>query len=530
MRSPLLAVFLAVPVVAQSNSVPGLDVRIYDIGDASVFGRRGPAYPNGEIGINVGHSMCNGGQVALTWTGGPWQGLMKETYPKIASLLVRERDGRMVQVSGESYCKHSRTAFNFTTGPCMPCQSGGPDLWHVGCADIYSGGFSGPGSLGPTNEIDPWLGTFNPVGSYFDRGEPAVTGPQATDGIMSPIDWGTDPIKHRMILPERELVGGGTFYAQVHLMVIGEPVANRGNNQVSRQVNISWGGSTWNTQVSGAPVFGPVLTRWSGAQTAVGQNGNDDGRFMVGWKVTGPVDGFWHYELAVHNVDNAGGGAGLHIPVCPTARVRNAGFRDIDGDALNEWTFTRTGNEIAWLASANNPLNWNTLYNFWFDCDAAPVAGNLAIDRARIYPGALQVNVAAQVPGHLGQEYLGAGCGAPAPELSANGLPSIPNAAYGLRLNGAANAPTLLAISTGPDSTSLGNGCMRFLDEAQTTAAVIAVSDGNGLATWSTPIPASLLAMDVFCQSAQFVAGGPLAGAATVSNGLRVRIGGNGCQ
>ena len=292
-RSSLL-VLLSLPALAQSNAVPGLDVQIHEIGDATVWGRRG-AYPNGEVGINLGHAMCNRGTVSLSWTGGPLGGVMLETYPKIASLLVCERDGRMFQVSGRSFCKHSREAFNFASGPCVPCQSGPSAAWRVGCSDTYVSWYSNENTLGPTDEIDPWLGTWNPVGSYFDRGDPAVTGPAAMDGIQSPINWGADPIKNRMILQERDLVVGGTYFCQVHLSVIGEPVANRGNNQCSKRVNLTWSGTRWNgTVATGTTQIGPVLTRWTGAQTAIGQNGMDDGRFMLGWKVTGPVDGFWH--------------------------------------------------------------------------------------------------------------------------------------------------------------------------------------------------------------------------------------------
>jgi hypothetical protein len=530
MRQLLSSVLFVLPAVAQSNAVPGLDVRVYEMGDASVYGRRGAAYPGGEVGLNLGHSMANCGTALIPWTGGTFGGLMLETYPKIASLLARESSGRMVQVSGKSFCKHSRVAFNFSGGgPCAPCTSGPSNTWRPGCYDIYSSGFSNLNSLGPTTEIDPWLGTWNPVGSYFDRGDPPVSGPQANDGIMSPIS-SSDPIYNRMIVQERELATPGTFWGQTHLVVIGEPGTNRGDNQVSRQAAFSWNGSSWTGSVSGAAFPGPVLTRWSGASTATARNGNDDGHFMVGWKVTGPVDGFWHYELAIHNIDNAAGGAAIRLPVCATARVRNAGFRDIDTNVLNEWTFSRTGNEIAWLAAANNPLDWNTIYNVWFDCDAAPVAGNISIDRARIGPGALSVVVAAQVPGRLGQEYTGAGCGTPAPTLAANGLPTIPNASYALTLQGAANAPSLLALSLGGDNASLGAGCTRYIDPVLATASSLMTADVLGRATWNLPIGPALLAMDIWCQGAQIVNGGPLFGQMTLTNGLRVRIGAAGCQ
>ena len=87
-----------------------------------------------------------------------------------------------------------------------------------------------------------------------------------------------------------------------------------------------------------------MLDRWSGATVTEGSNGGTgtlsdfDGRFLVGVKVTGPVNGMWHYEYAVQNLDNSRGGASFRLPVCPSARVENFGFRDIDLDAANDWT------------------------------------------------------------------------------------------------------------------------------------------------------------------------------------------------
>jgi hypothetical protein len=277
-------------------------------------------------------------------------------------------------------------------------------------------------------------------------------------------------------------------------------------------------------------VVGPVLTRWSGATTAVAGNGLDDGRFMVACKVTGPLDGFWHYEIAVHNIDNASGGAALRIPLCGAARVRNAGFRDIDRNDANQWSFVRTATEAAFVATDANSLDWNTLYNFWFDSDAAPVAGTVEIDRARAGQGAMSVTVAAQVPGMLGHEHLGAGCGAPAPFLSANGVPAIPNGAYALRMQGTALAPNALVFSLAGDNADLGNGCVRYFDLGQMFGTLVAVADGTGRTVWSLPIPPNLQPFDLFVQAAEVVPNGPWLGAIALSEGLRVRVGGTGCQ
>src|SRR5690606_21531353 len=132
-----------------------------------------------------------------------------------------------------------------------------------------------------------------------------------------------------------------------------------------RPFGFSWNGSTWSTSTLGPTETGSVLTQWSGATHDVGGNGNDDGRFLVAVKITGPFDGSWHYEYAVHNLDNSRGGAALRIPMAAGASVENVGFRDIDQDPTNRWTVSRTSSELSFLATASNALEWNEIYNFW---------------------------------------------------------------------------------------------------------------------------------------------------------------------
>ncbi len=396
---PLLAVTTA---VAQQNAVPGLDARVYDITDLAYYGRQGAAYPNGEAGFMVGHSHANCGAVNIPWVSTGSANQMIDTYPRIAFLLARESGGRMVQITGKSFCKHSETAYNFTTGPCLPCTAGGGSYFFVGCSDTYSSGInSSQFHLGPTTEINPWLGSWSSVGSYFDQGDPSVGGAAAIDNVRSLTYTQVQsfgPIKNMMIVREQELVTGATYYAQVHAVYKGEPVANRVDNLVTRGATITYSGGSWNPTITSAAAAGSVLARWNGATRALGGNGLEDGRFEVAVKVTGPVAGMWHYEYAIHNVDNDRGGASLRIPVDPGATVQNVGFHDIDGDALNDWTFSQSATELMFDATANNPLDWNTIYNVWFDCSVAPNSGLVAIDEARVGPGALFVEVASQVP------------------------------------------------------------------------------------------------------------------------------------
>jgi hypothetical protein len=257
--------------------------------------------------------------------------------------------------------------------------------------------------LGPNHEINPWLGTWNPVGSYFDRGDPPVAGAAAVDGVRSLTSAqiaAFNQVKNRMVVRESELLAGAAYYAQVQAVVQGEPLAGRGNNISNRACTIG-GGPNWTCNTIGNSMTGSVLTRWSGATTSSNSNGTDDGQFVVGVKVTGPVGGLWHYEYAIHNVDNFRGGASFRIPVATGATVSGLGFRDLDTDPLNDWTSSVGANEIAFTMAGTNSLDWNCIYNVWFDCSIPPGAGSAIIDQARPGTGALSVQVLGTAPSGL---------------------------------------------------------------------------------------------------------------------------------
>ncbi|MFO1031201.1 MAG: hypothetical protein U1F60_08985 [Planctomycetota bacterium] len=415
-RSLTLALLVA-PVIAQSNAVPGLDILMYDLTDLSYTGRRGAAFPNGEAGFMMGHSWCNTGTANLPWTSQSG-GLMVDQYPRIAFLLARESAGRMVQISGRSFCKYSPTAYNFQTGPCLPCNTGAGSFFFVGCSDTYGSGINeNQANLGPSEELNPWLGTWSLVGSYFDKGDPAAVGAAATDSVKS-LTFSQisafDAVKNRITVRENEIIAGANYYGQVQAVVQGEPGTNRGNNIANRQLTINTSGTSFTTGSAGASVAGSVLTRWQGAMVGTGDNGSGDGHFVVGAKATGPNSGMWHYEYAIHNVDNHRGGGTIHIPLASGAVVQNLGFRDLDLDGSNNWSFTVGANEITVTLNGTNSIDWNTIYNVWFDCSIQPGAGSMVIDQARPGTGGPSVAVSTQVPSGMpfaAKYTVGTSCG-----------------------------------------------------------------------------------------------------------------------
>ncbi|MBL9076295.1 MAG: hypothetical protein JNL08_02250 [Planctomycetes bacterium] len=524
---PFAVTALAAAVAAQSGTIPGLDGRLTNNASPSYFGRRGAAHPNGEVAMACSYSMCNPGTVPIQWTAP-----MNPNHPMFAMSIVRESNGRFEQITDASttYVKHAFGAANSASTCGGTCQSSGTGL-RVNCTDVYGAGLNANRFyLGPASEIDPWTGVWNPIGSYFDRGDPEVAPPSNTDGVRSLQStsggFPTDAVKNRITLKEQDLLTPGTFYYCCHIVVRGEDGDLHWDNLGHRQMTATWTGTTWTFAVPGAFTQGSVLQQWTGAQLGNGRNGEDDGHFVVAVKVTPLAGGTWHYEYAVQNFDNHRGGASLRIPVCPTTTVTNITFRDTNDDLLDEWTATRVGGELVFSAPASNPLDWNHIYNFGFDCDIAPEAGDVVVDQARVGPGALSVSIATQVPAGIAEvTTLGPGCGAPAPTLATNGLPLIPGPGFALLVATQPAAPVFVYAALGADDIAFG-ACHVYVD-AGFFLFGSTLADGNGDAQVGYAIPNDLAleGLEVTWQAAVAIAGAPLLGFLELSNGLTTTLG-----
>ena len=527
---PLLVLAGAPVVSAQSNGDATIDIRSTFIEDLRVHGRSG-AFPNGVNGCSFQTVICNAGSSEIVW-----EATMDPDHPFLAFLLARESGGRFEQISDRSYVKHAVfAAQEFGCGGCLPAANG--TRLGVGCSDTYSAASnSNQLILGPPDEIDPWQGTWNPFCSHFDRGEPPAAAPQDCDGIRSLTSQPADAIAHVVRVRDADLaVPGAQFWFQLALVVEGELESKRGDNLSSRGFVPSWNGSVWSLAALGNNLHGSVLERWQGASVASSTNGADDGRFYVGVRVTGPdaSTGLYHYEYAVHDRDNARGASALRIPLCASARVLALGFSDVDELAGNDWTAAVAGGEIVFSGAAN-PLRWNSIFNFWFDSDAAPLDAPAVLVQASPGPGAATVSVASRAPLLLPNVHLGPGCalGAP-PRLFAIGSPpraTLGNASFGLRSTGnAPGQPCWLRYSLVPGSFALG-GCALYLGPGpgHALAAGARAASGAGVVEFGVPVPNDL-ALEGLSVQFQVLARDPGNGALRsdfeLSNGLRVRIG-----
>src|SRR5262245_54066985 len=129
-----LAASAAGTLTAQSNTVAGLNGRLEILDNITYWGRRGAAFPGGEVGLSMRNTMCNPGSVSI-----PWFAQMQENHPKFGFLICRESGGRFVQISDRSYCKHAFTSAS-TNGGCGTCNGIGGTMMGVGCSDTYSAG------------------------------------------------------------------------------------------------------------------------------------------------------------------------------------------------------------------------------------------------------------------------------------------------------------------------------------------------------------------------------------------------------
>ena len=528
---PLLAL-TAFPVYGQANANPAIDVELGALKELTMMGRTG-SFPNGQNGISMTTTSCNKGTVTV-----PWERAMDPDHPFIAFIVARDDGVQFKQISNRSHVKHG--FFALQQSLCDTCQGGDPQgqFLGIGCSDTYSKMTNGNRVwLGPADEIDPWTGIWDPICSYFDEGDPAVSGAGACDGVKTLQSNQTnqfDGVKNRVEIKDADLLDSGVerFYYQAQYVVAQELESKRGNNVGWREVQPNWTGSVWNMTDQSPLALGSVLDGWNGASVSSNTNGADDGRVYIGVKVTGPVDGIYHYEYAIHNRDNSRGFSKFTLPICAESQITNVTFTDIDRETSNDWTIAASATELTWSTTVN-PLAWNTIYNFAFDSDAAPIDGvGIDLEQFAAGAGAASVTVSTRVPTGLFNYEIGPGCSfATAPRLFGAGTPAQAtlgnNSFQAQAVNLAPATLNVFFFSPFSDMVNLGSGCSLYLS-SQALIFRLRTSDALGMATLNLPIPndMTLQGIDLNMQLFEFdPLGGPYASDYDLSNGLLIRVG-----
>ena len=380
----------------EGGTVPGPDVIVGDLSGLAQFGNSSGT----QVGLAVGTDSCNFGTVPLHWLATP-----ENDHPVIPQNLYRmsggsTNDERFEQI-GQSSVKHAFEALqNNLCGLGCAANPNGTALGS-GCSDPYSAGLNAGSNNGLGSRA--WI---NPFTGAYPRGDSA-TPPNSHTGHTH-----TGP-SHRILTEISDLSTtsnpGATYYAEGQYVTPHEyawcqanPTQCNMNNNVSyRRYNVTGTTSPFTFSAAAATVRErSAISAWTGA-TLVDFRPDDvnDGMGTVGYKVTNPSAGVWHYEYAVYNQNLDRGIQSFSVPMPDGVTPSNIGFHappqhpgwTADGTAGNAgysslaWVQTLSNGALTWNSEtfAQNPnanaIRWGTLYNFRFDSNRPPRTVNAAL-------------------------------------------------------------------------------------------------------------------------------------------------------
>src|SRR5438132_8003857 len=143
-----------------------------------------------------------------------------------------------------------------------------------------------------------------------------------------------------------------------------------------------------------------AIWAWTGATVnRLEPDPGNDGFWFMGYKVTSPSAGVWHYEYALYNMNLDRAIQSFSVPLGPGVNISNIDFHappqepgwSNDGTFNNQgysstpWTVTQTADSITWNTETfaqnqnANAIRWGTLYNFRFDADQPPQSVNATV-------------------------------------------------------------------------------------------------------------------------------------------------------
>ncbi len=344
----------------------GADVVYTDCNSVRNWGTVG-----GVRGYSLQSDTCNIGSGILDWGG---------DKPLLAMNAYRLHEGRLVQL-GLSMVKNGTGAAD-QSGCGLPCiAEGGADLG-PGCLDVYGASFNGGwGVLGPRSQVDAFMGFY--PGSNGGSG---------------------NAIHKRLQVAEADLMqeGDGALYFIEGQYVAPDDAAsdNAMNNASYKQVTVDE--SDFDLNVTGSMYqYVPAITAWRDHGNGIGTADLSvdlqtvdipgEGRFHVATKVTDLGNDDYRYDYAIFNLNSDRSGGSFSVPIPAGVTISNVGFHDVDyhsGEPYDntDWGSTVSANAVTWSSpqthaqNANsNALRFSTMYNFWFDANAAPADANATL-------------------------------------------------------------------------------------------------------------------------------------------------------
>jgi hypothetical protein len=377
--------------------LPGPDVIVGDMPGMSQFGSAGT-----QVGLAVATTSCNNGTEPLHWLASP-----NNDHPVIPQNFYRmsggdTNDERFEQI-GQSSCKHAFLAlendacgFGCNTGGCTTGSNLCP-----GCSDPYSASLNSGPNLGSRAWINPFTG-------FYPRAD-SQTPPNNHNGHTH------DGLSHRVIVEAGDLDPtlnpNATYFAETQYVTPHEynwcqehpGECNMYNNASHRQFSVSGGPTNFTFSGVGSTVrMKPAILAWADTGATVSQiepDPGNDGIWSMGFKVTNPTKGVWHYEYALYNQNLDRAIQSFSVPLLPGVNISNIEFHappqhpgwahdGTQGDAgysSTPWDVTQEASSVTWSTEAfaqnqnANAVRWGTLYNFRFDADQPPQQANATV-------------------------------------------------------------------------------------------------------------------------------------------------------
>ena len=375
--------------------VPGPDVIVGSVDSV----QQPTGATNGNfVGLGVGTTSCNNGTQPVDW----FQ-LSNTDHPVIPQNLYRKSGGannndRFEQL-GQSWMKHAffalendQCSFGCNTSGCTT----GSQLCS-GCSDTYSASLNyNQTGIGSRAWVNPFTGVF-PSNSNDHSGHVHTGTSHRVTVAMSDLDPTQNP--------------GATYFAEAQYIAPSEYTwcqshpgqCNMYNNVSYRQFTVSGGPSTFTFSPIGSTVrMQPAITAWTGTGATVNQYQPDpgnDGIWFMGYNVTNPSPGVWHYEYALYNMNLDRAIQSFSVPLAAGVNISNVGFHappqepawandgtfNNQGYSSTPWAVTQNASFITWncetfVQNQNaNAIRFGTLYNFRFDADQPPHGANAAV-------------------------------------------------------------------------------------------------------------------------------------------------------
>jgi hypothetical protein len=376
------------------NLVPGPDVIVGDVEDVAQFN----APVGTQVGLAIGTDSCNNGDQPINWFALP-----NTDHPVVPQNLYRmsggaNNDARFEHI-GQSWMKHTFLALQDsvcgscnTSPPCNP----GPQLC-PGCSDPYTSGLNGDQtSIGSRAWVNPFTGSFPSTANNHSG--------HSHDGVS-----------HRILVETSDLIPGqnvgASYFGEAAYISPHEftwcqshpTQCNMFNNYSYRRFSVTGGPTFFGFPPVGSTVrMQPAIQAWAATSATVNQiepDPGNDGVWLMGYKITGPSAGVWHYEYALFNMNLDRGIQSFSVPLNAGVTISNIGFHappqhpgwandGTQGDAgysSTPWSVTQAADSITWntqtfVQNQNaNAIRWGTLYNFRFDADQPPQATNATV-------------------------------------------------------------------------------------------------------------------------------------------------------